>query len=76
MYLSNTDRLRLGLTTYGSFVPDDVVAAAEKRLEQATAGGEAVLRQVSGRRRARAEVGRFKADDPTTPEVNEAFEAE
>jgi hypothetical protein len=76
VYLSNTDRLRLGLTTYGSFVPDDVVAAAEKRLEQATACGEAVLAQVSGRRRARAGAGRFRADDPTTPEVNEAFEAE
>lgn len=75
MYLSNTERLRLGLTEYGSFVPDDVVAAAEKRLEEATAGGEAVLRQVSGRRRARAEAGRFRADDPETPETNEAFEA-
>lgn len=32
MYLSNTDRERLGIREYGSDVPDDVVAAAEAAL--------------------------------------------
>lgn len=75
MYLTNIERQQLDLLQYGSFVPDEVVAEARQRLEEATAGGEAVLQEIQ-RKRARKPSGRFKPDDPETAEVNEAWEGQ
>lgn len=72
-YVSNEDRSRLGLVHWGSDVPQDVLDAALAAAAgccAATATPEAP----APKRRARAASGEFKADDPTTPDVNEAFE--
>lgn len=72
MYLSNEHRIRLGLQQYGSDVPVEVVEAAEAAL--AAPGGSACPAPApKTKRRARTKTGEFKADDPTTPEVNEAY---
>jgi len=42
--------------------------------DAAAASGEAVLQQISKRRRARTPAGKFIPDDPATPDVDEAFE--
>ncbi len=60
MYLTNSERIELGLVGYGSDVPDDVVAAAREKLKPT-------------RRRARNGKGQLVADDPTTA-ANEAWE--
>jgi hypothetical protein len=74
-YVPNTDRQALGLEGYGSDVPQDVLDAAIARHQQLQAD-RATLEEVAPRlrRRARTPKGQLKADDPTTPEVNEAWE--
>ena len=81
MYLSNDERIRLGLQHYGSDVPDEVVAAAEAALASPCGGAcpaqapAAATESTSPttRKRARTKAGEFVGDDPTTPDVNEAF---
>ena len=74
-YVSNTDRIELGLQGYGSDVPQDVLDAAIARREQLQEDHK-TLEEVAPRlrRRARNAKGHLKADDPTTPDVNEAWE--
>lgn len=71
MYLTNGERIRLGLTHYGSDVPDDVVAAAEAALVGSAC--PAPTPKTTTRKRARTKAGQYQGDDPTTPEMNEAF---
>jgi|GEM_PF-7104102 len=71
MYLSNEQRIRLGLQQYGSDVPDAVVAAAEAAL--AGAGPVAATEQAPAKKRARTTKGQFQSDDPSTADLNEAF---
>jgi hypothetical protein len=70
MYVSNDERIRLGLQQYGSDVPDEVVAAAEAALAGACCVAPA---KPATKARARTTKGQFEGDDPATPEVNEAF---
>lgn len=70
MYLTNDDRIRLGLQHYGSDVPDDVVAAAEAALAGACCVAPT---KPATKTRARNTKGQYEGDDPTTPVVNEAF---
>jgi hypothetical protein len=72
MYLSNSERERLGLFGYGSDVPDEVVAAAEAALAS-PCGGACPAPAPPAKKRARGSKGKFVADDPTTPDVNEAY---
>lgn len=72
MYVSSPDRLRLGLTAYGSDIPDDVVAAAEAAF--AGTVDPAPEEPPATPRRARTKKGQYQADDPLTPDTNEAFE--
>jgi hypothetical protein len=74
VYLSNTERERLGLFGFGSDVPDDVVAAAEAALAS-PCGGACPAPTAKTTKRARNKKGEFEGDDPSTPEVNEAYEA-
>lgn len=75
VYLTNVDRERLGLLGHPSDVPDDVVAVAETALE-APAGAACPAPEVSPpKKRSRTSQGQYAADDPTTPAVNEAYEA-
>lgn len=71
MYLSNEQRIRLGLQQYGSDVPDAVVAAAEAAL--AGACPVAATDPAPTKKRARTAKGQFQGDDPATAKVNEAF---
>jgi hypothetical protein len=71
MYLTNDDRIRLGLQHYGSDVPDEVVAAAEAALVGACCF--APEDKAATKKRARTAKGQFEGDDPSTPAVNEAF---
>jgi hypothetical protein len=75
VYLTNTDRERLGLLGHPSDVPDDVVAAAESALEAATGAVCPAPADEAPKKRSRTSQGQFVADDPTTPAVNEAYEA-
>lgn len=70
MYLSNDERIRLGLQQYGSDVPSEVVAAAEAALAGACC---VVPTKPATKTRARSAKGQFEGDDPATAEVNEAF---
>lgn len=70
MYLPNDERIRLGLQHYGSDVPDEVVAAAEAALAGACCVAPTTA---STTKRARNKKGEYLGDDPTTPDVNEAF---
>jgi hypothetical protein len=74
VYLTNDDRIRLGLQGYGSDVPEDVVAAAEAALA-APAGGCPLpaAKTTTTKTRARTKKGEFQADDPATPDANEAW---
>ena len=84
MYLTNDERIRLGIQGYGSDVPEEVVAAAEAALA-ATAGNcplpeaETTTTKESAsstpKTRARTKKGEFQPDDPATPAVDEAWEA-
>jgi len=71
MYLSNEERIRLGLQQYGSDVPDAVVAAAEAAL--AGTAPVAETEPASAKKRARTAKGQFQGDDLATKDVNEAF---
>lgn len=64
MYVSNSERIRLGLQHYGSDIPEEVVAAAEAAL--------AAPVKPAAKTRARTKKGEHQGDDPITPEVNEA----
>jgi len=67
-YLTNTERLALGLV--GSSAPEEaVVVAAQGEPEQEQC-------ELKSTKRARNRKGEFKGDDPATADVNEAFEAE
>lgn len=72
-YLTNAERLELGLI--GSSVPSEEAVAAAKAQQEAvkSPATEAAAKSV---KRARTKKGEFKGDDPTTTDVNEAFEAE
>lgn len=74
-YVPNHERIALGLQGYGSDVPQDVLDAALARQEQLKADRK-TLEEVgpTPRKRARNAKGQLQADDPTTPEVNEAWE--
>lgn len=72
MYLSNSERIRLGLQAWGSDVPDDVVAEAEQALLGAVCPAPKAC-PATPPKRARTTKGQFQADDPATPEVDEAF---
>ena len=76
MYLTNDERIRLGIQGYGSDVPEEVVAAAEAALA-ATAGNCPLptAKTTTAKTRARTKKGEFQADDPATPAVDEAWEA-
>lgn len=60
MYVTNDERIRLGLQQYGSDVPDQVVAAAKAALAEPL--------KPTLKKRARTS----KGDDLVTPEGNEA----
>jgi len=66
-YVPNHERIDLGLVSYGSDVPQDV-------LDAAIAAREARDAEPAPKKRARKPNGQLKADDPTTPDVNEAWE--
>jgi hypothetical protein len=70
MYLSNDERIRLGLQQYGSDVPEEVVAAAAAALAGACCVAPA---KPATKTRARTAKGQFEGDDPATTDVNEAF---
>ena len=74
MYLTNDDRIRLGLQQYGSDVPDEVVADAEAALA-ALSGGACPAPAPKTAKRARNQKGEFQGDDPTTADVSEAYVA-
>lgn len=76
-YVPNHERIELGLQAYGSDVPQDVLDAAIARHQQMQADHK-TLEDVSPRlrRRARNGKGQLQADDPTTPDKNEAWEDE
>lgn len=73
MYLTNDERIRLGLQQYGSDVPEEVVAEAEAALAQACGGACPAPTAKTTKTRARNTKGEYQGDDPTTPQVNEAF---
>jgi len=72
VYVSNTERIRLGLQAWGSDVPDDVVAEAEQALLGAVCPAPTDT-PATPAKRARTTKGQFQPDDPATEEVNEAF---
>lgn len=71
MYLTNDERIRLGLQHYGSDVPESVVAAAEATLVGAACPAPAP--KTTTRKRARTTKGQYQGDDPATAAVNEAW---
>ena len=73
MYLTNDERIRLGLQHYGSDVPEDVVAAAEAALAAPCGGACRARTPKTTKARARNKKGEFEGDNPTTPQVNEAW---
>jgi hypothetical protein len=70
VYVTNDERIRLGLQSYGSDVPEEVVRAAEAAL-----GGGCPLPapKPATKKRSRTAKGEFQGDDPATPDVNEAW---
>lgn len=71
MYLTNDQRIRLGLQAFGSDVPAEVVEAAEAALAGACCVAPA--ESAAAKKRARTIKGQFQGDDPSTADVNEAF---
>ena len=69
MYLTNDERIRLGVQGYGSDVPEEVVNAAVEALNAPQGDNSAPAVQT----RARTKRGKFKPDDPATPAVDEAW---
>jgi hypothetical protein len=75
-YVPNHERIDLGLEGYGSDVPEDVLKEAIARRERLLVDRATLLEVGPGqRKRARNKKGHLVADDPATPEVNEAWEA-
>lgn len=74
-YVPNHERIDLGLIGYGSDVPQDVLDEAIARREQrdAPAVTPEEARTIS-RKRARNAKGQVVADDPTTPDKDEAWQ--
>jgi hypothetical protein len=70
VYVTNDERIRLGLQSYGSDVPEEVVRAAEAAL-----GGGCPLPtpKATAKKRARTAKGEFQGDDPATADVDEAW---
>lgn len=73
MYLTNNERIRLGLQHYGSDVPEDVVAAAEAALAAPCGGACPASTSKASKTRSRNKQGEFEGDNPATPQVNEAW---
>ncbi len=73
MYLTNDERIRLGLQQYGSDVPADVVEAAEAALASPCGGACPAPTKATTKTRARTKSGQFEGDDPETAAVNEAY---
>jgi hypothetical protein len=75
VYLTNDERIRLGIQGYGSDVPEEMVAAAEAALA-ATAGNcpPSEAETTTTKIRARTKKGEFQPDNPATP-ADEAWEA-
>ena len=71
MYLTNDERIRLGVQGYGSDVPEAVVNAAVEALNAPQGDNSAPAVQT----RARIKKGKFKPDTPATPAVDEAQES-
>jgi len=72
-YLTNAERLELGLIGCSDPTDEEVAAAKAQQEPIKTPSAEAAAKPV---KRARNKKGEFQGDDPATPEVNEAFEAE
>lgn len=68
-YVSSEERNRLNLHAWGSDVPQDVLDAALAATSVCVVKAEPEPTP----KRARGRRGQFQADDPTTPDVNEAF---
>jgi len=76
-YLTNDERIRLGLQHFGSDVPAHEIAAAEqewRERQKAEETQEEAEPAPVKRKRTHKERGHFKEDDPTTPDKNEAWE--
>lgn len=75
-YVSNEERIRLGLQQWGSDVPQEALDAALAAAEGAVAAPSAEETAAEPTKpRARTRRGQFQADDPSTAGVNEAYEA-
>jgi len=74
-YVSNEERIRLGLQHWGSDVPQDALdaALAAHHGACAVASAQPAAAEPEKPKRARTRRGQFQADDPNTAEVNEAF---
>lgn len=76
-YVSNSERIRLGLQAWGSDVPQPVIDAAVRELHLAlpeVAPEDSDSESEVAPKRARNRRGQFRADDITTPEKDEAWE--
>jgi hypothetical protein len=73
-YVPNHERIELGLQGYGSDVPQDVLDEARARHQQIQDDHKTLEEAKAPRKRARNAKGHLVADDPTTPEKNEAWE--
>lgn len=76
-YVSNEDRIRLGLQHWGSDVPQDALDAALAAAGGAVAAAQAedTPAETEKPKRARTRRGQYQADDLATEDVNEAYEA-
>ena len=72
-YLTNAERLQLGLIGCSDPTDEEVAAAKADQAPVKHPSSEAAAKPA---KRARNKKGEFKADDPATPDVNEAFEAD
>jgi hypothetical protein len=72
-YVSNDQRIRLGLQQWGSDVPQHVLDAALTAVAEPVAIS-APLQTTTSAKRARARRRQFQADDITTEGLNEAYE--
>lgn len=72
-YLTNAERLELGLIGCSDPTDEEVAAAKEQQEPIKSPSNEVAARPA---KRARNKRGEFQGDDPATPEVDEAFEAE
>lgn len=72
-YVSNEERIRLGLHQYGSDVPQEALDAAMAALAGPDEQPAEEAAAEKPPRRARTRSGQFQPDDPATPDVNEAW---